>query len=73
MTWWQVTLLSQYQEDFSSYTLKQFMDDYTKAALPAQRLQLCCERGLGKKRLMCSRGTWRKMSMGSISLSPVTS
>jgi hypothetical protein len=26
-----VTLLSQYQEDFSSYTLKQFMDDYTKA------------------------------------------
>ena len=27
-----VTLLSQYQEDFSSYTLKQFMDDYTKAA-----------------------------------------
>eukprot|EP00438_Fugacium_kawagutii_P029433 Skav210015 [mRNA] locus=scaffold1212:76068:77842:- [translate_table: standard] len=29
--WGQVTLLSQYQEDFSSYTLKQFMDDYTKA------------------------------------------
>ena len=27
----QVTLLSQYQEDFSSYTLKQFLDDYTKA------------------------------------------
>ncbi|CAJ1329784.1 unnamed protein product, partial [Effrenium voratum] len=26
----EVTLLSQYQEDFSSYTLKQFMDDYTK-------------------------------------------
>ncbi|CAK9061599.1 Dual specificity protein phosphatase 1 [Durusdinium trenchii] len=27
----EVTLLSQYQEDFSSYTLKQFLDDYTKA------------------------------------------
>ncbi|CAJ1413984.1 unnamed protein product [Effrenium voratum] len=35
----EVTLLSQYQEDFSSYTLKQFMDDYTKEEHRIKQMQ----------------------------------
>mmetsp|Transcript_71441 Transcript_71441/g.201692 ORF Transcript_71441/g.201692 Transcript_71441/m.201692 type:complete len:767 (+) Transcript_71441:3-2303(+) len=34
----ELTLLSRYQEDFSTYTLKKFLDDYTAALVPGEPL-----------------------------------